>query len=128
MGYRRLTKTIEISSLNQVVPLDFRLSGNIQSCEGVQVIIVGKIPTDRPIIPNFGEYSLEFEGKKNHSVSDTVPYYNQALLGRENFTRLSLLPLSIPLIGNNLIKGYYLDTSNQNEDFISYKVKFIFSI
>lgn len=130
-GIKRLNRTIEVYAPNQVVPIDFRLSGDIVECFGVQAIVVGRVPTDIPVIPVFGEYSLEFEGKKIHPVNFTVPLISQEHYTDQTHYRPELLPLAIEGIQNRMITGYFRDLGQQEvyrsgQEFMSYSVRFTF--
>ena len=128
-GIRRLNKTISVYRPKQVIPIDFRLTGDVKECFGVQVIVVGRIPMDRPVIPAFGEYSLEFEGKKIHPVNFIVPYASQEIFSEQTHHRPDLLPLAITIKENKMVTGFYRDLNQQAkhrvaQDFIPYQVRF----
>jgi hypothetical protein len=130
-GIVRLNRTIQVYRPFQVVPLDFRLSGDAAECFGVQAIVVGRTPMDSPVIPVFGEYSLEFEGKKIHPVNFTVPLVSQEHFTDQTHHRPELLPLSIQPLQNRMVTGFYRDLGMQEFDpetaeFIPYKVRFTF--
>ena len=137
-GIRRLNKTIEVFRPLQVVPIDFRFPGDVSRCFGLQAIVVGRFPTDRPVIPAFGEYSLEFEGKKIHPVNFIVPWVSQEHFGEENHHRPGLLPLYLNIESSRMITGFYHDLDRQRLDappitddrepysFIPYQVRFTF--
>lgn len=132
-GIRRLTKTIQVYNASQAVPIDFRLPGDVKECFGVQAVVVGQIPTVRPVIPVFGEFSLEFEGKKVHPVNFTVPYTLQEVLVHDQTRhRPGLLPLAVQISDNRLVTGYYRDMNEQEKEnpgvFQPYKVRFTFTL
>ncbi|HCS20166.1 MAG TPA: hypothetical protein DIW47_06325 [Bacteroidetes bacterium] len=132
MKRKRLTKTIEVYRNKQVVPIDFRLPGDAVSCAGVQAMVVGLIPTERPVIPVFGEYSLEFEGKKIHPVNFCAPYINPQLHNEETQHRPGFLPLGVPIGENRLVTGFYSDLGEQitplNLVFQPYRVRITFDL
>lgn len=130
-GIVRLNRSIQVFRPQQVVPLDFRISGDADECFGVQAIVVGRIPTDRPVIPVFGEYSLEFEGKKIHPVNFTVPLISQEHFSDQTHHRPLLLPLFVKNLENRMVTGFYRDLGMQairreGLEFIPYKVRFTF--
>ena len=130
-GIRRLNKTIEVYRPLQVVPIDFRFPGDVSRCFGLQAMVVGRFPTDRPVIPAFGEYSLEFEGKKIHPVNFTVPLVSQEHFSDQTHHRPQLLPISIQQLENRMVTGFYRDLGMQDFDpetaeFTPYKVRFTF--
>jgi hypothetical protein len=131
-GIRRLTKTIQVYRTEQAVPIDFRLPGDAKRCIGLQAVVVGHIPTVRPVIPVFGEYSLEFEGKKVHPVNFIVPYVSQQGFDEETHHRPGLLPLSVAIEDNRLVTGFYRDLGAQDmaddRGFAPYSVRFTFSL
>lgn len=132
-GIRRLTKTIEVYYPLAVVPIDFRFPGDVSACFGLQAIVVGRFPMDRPVIPSFGEYSLEFEGKKIHPVNFIVPLVSQEVFSADTHHRPGLLPLALSVSGSRMISGYYHDLGAQIPDpenpeasFQRYQVRFTF--
>jgi len=112
-GIRRLNKTIEVFRPLQVVPIDFRFPGDVSECFGLQVTVVGRFPMDSPVIPAFGEYSLEFEGKKIHPVNFIVPWVNQEIFSDETQHRPDLLPLAVQIGNSRMITGFYHDLNRQ---------------
>jgi hypothetical protein len=131
-GIRRLTKTIQVYRAEQAVPIDFRLPGDAKECLGLQAVVVGQIPTVRPVIPVFGEYSLEFEGKKVHPVNFILPYVKQQGFDEDYHHRPGLLPLGVPIGDNRLVTGFYRDLGEQDMadevGFAPYSVRFTFSL
>lgn len=129
---RRLTKTIQVYCNEQAVPIDFSLPGDVTECFGVQAVIVGIIPTNNTVIPVFGEYSLEFEGKKIHPVNFIVPFVKQEVFSDQTQFRPGMLPLQVPIKENRLVTGYYRDLGEQDihspEVFQPYKVRFTFHL
>jgi len=130
--------TIEVFRPLQVVPIDFRFPGDVSHCFGLQAMVVGRFPTDRPVIPVFGEYSLEFEGKKIHPVNFIVPWVSQEKFGEQNHHRPGLLPLYLSIESSRMITGFYHDLDRQRIDaappindrephaFMPYQVRFTF--
>lgn len=131
-GIRRLTKTIRVYRAEQAVPIDFRLPGDATECFGLQAVVVGQIPTVRPVIPVFGEYSLEFEGKKVHPVNFIVPYVKPQGFTEDYHHRPDLLPIHVPIGDNRLVTGFYRDLGEKDNvaenGFTPYSVRFTFSL
>ena len=115
-GIRRLNKTIEVFRPLQVVPIDFRFPGDVSACFGLQATVVGRFPVDRPVIPAFGEYSLEFEGKKIHPVNFIVPWVSQEAFSDATQHRLGILPLAVQVGTSRMITGFYHDLDRQRLD------------
>ena len=115
-GIRRLNKTIEVFRPLQVVPIDFRFPGDVSACFGLQATVVGRFPVDRPVIPAFGEYSLEFEGKKIHPVNFIVPWVSQEVFSDATQHRPDLLPLAVQVGTSRMITGFYHDLDRQRLD------------
>jgi hypothetical protein len=132
MKIRRLTKKITISRSKQVLPIEVLLPGDAVECFGVQAITLGIVPSSRPVLPNFGEFALEFEGKRVHPVNFIVPYIHPSTLQEKDFHRPGLLPFHVPLQNNRLVNGFYRDLGLQSPregvDFASYQVLFIFHL
>lgn len=136
-GIRRLNKSIQVFRPSQVVPIDFRFPGDVDECFGLQAIVVGRFPTDRPVIPSFGEYALEFEGKKIHPVNFIVPWVSQEVFADDTHHRPGLLPLAVMIGSSRMITGFYHDLDRQRLDaaesenpvpqpFLPYSVRFTF--
>lgn len=129
---RRLTKTVQVYRNEQAVPIDFSLPGDAMECFGVQAVVVGQIPTDRPVIPVFGEYSLEFEGKEIHPVNFIVPFVKQEVFTDQTHYRPGLLPLSVPIREHRLVTGFYRDMGEQEvvgeAAFQPYQIRFTFHL
>ena len=115
-GIRRLNKTIEVYRPLQVVPIDFRFPGDVSACFGLQATVVGRFPVDRPVIPAFGEYSLEFEGKKIHPVNFIVPWVSQEVFSDATQHRPDFLPLAVQVGTSRMITGFYHDLDRQRLD------------
>jgi len=122
---RRINKTINVYSAHQVVPIDFRLPADLVECFSMQAIVVGRIPTDRSVIPIFGEYSLEFGAKKVHPINFIVPLLNRSTAQHKPH----MLPLGVSLKGSPMLTGFYRDLGEQelkNRAFTPYKIRFTF--
>lgn len=132
MKTRRLIETIEVSGAKQVITIDLPLPGDAKCCYGIQAIIVGLFPSTRNVIPNFGEFSMEFNYKKLHPITGVVSYINPSNLSDESYHRPCFLPLDVALSDNRLVTGYYRDLGEQanenSQEFVAYKVKFIFHL
>ena len=130
MKIRRFTYVLDMERAKQVVPIDLLLPGDASVCLGVQALICGNLPSTRRIIPNFGEYSLELNGKTKHPFHGVVSYVNQNLLTEENYHRPDFYPLDVELTNNKLVTGYYRDLNEQSterfDQFIPYQIKFQF--
>ena len=130
MKIRRFTYVLDVERAKQVVPIDLLLPGDASVCLGVQAMIFGNIPSTRSIIPNFGECSVELNGKTKHPFHGVVSFVNQNLLMEENYYRPGVYPLDVELTNNKLVTGYYRDLNEQSfekfDEFIAYQVKFQF--
>lgn len=129
---KKLSKTIEVFRNKQIVPIDFRFPADAIECAGLEAMVVGLIPDLRPVIPCFGEYSLEMEGKKIHPVNFIVPYYTLGLTEPDQVHQPGFLPICVPIAKNRLITGFYADLGEQitdsNSVFQPYKVRITFDL
>lgn len=124
-GIRRINKTLEVYTSGQVLPIDFRLPSDLKECLGMQAMVVGLIPTGRSVIPNFGEYALEFGAKKAHPINFIVPYANRSFLK----SKQGIIPLGVSLDNSPVLTGFYRDLAEQDlkdREFTPYKVRFTF--
>ncbi|MGB2444930.1 MAG: hypothetical protein ACPH86_01145 [Schleiferiaceae bacterium] len=88
----------------------------MSACFGLQATVVGRFPVDRPVIPAFGEYSLEFEGKKIHPVNFIVPWVSQEVFSDATQHRPDFLPLAVQVGTSRMITGFYHDLDRQRLD------------
>lgn len=126
MKVRRFTGRIEVNRSGEIVPIDFRLSGDVNLCNSVQAVVVGKNLPVVSVIPCFGEYALEFEGKKFHPINFKVPYQYRSGSDTTEHNAPDLLPLHVE-VKNRMVTGFYKDSGTLGEEFSPYAVRFTFN-
>jgi hypothetical protein len=123
---RRVTTTLEVNAPGAIVPLEFDLPSGAIECFGLQAIVVGLIPSvESGEIPDLGEYSLEFNGRREHPIHLLVPYVSAfEPLGK----RVGYYPMSVALSRFGPVSGFYSDLDHQPAEFTPYRVRLAFNL
>lgn len=122
---RRISRVITVGNPGAIVPLDFQLPTEATQCLGLQTTVTGLFPRVKSVV-DFGEISISFNGKQNHSFHHLVSYEN-ANARHASSIKCGLLPLSTVLTGGS-ITGFYRDLERQNSPFMPYQVRINFSL
>ena len=107
---RRWNQTVAVEDNDSLVPLDFRLPGDVEMCLGVQACVVGRFPTDGEALPELGEFALEFGGGTHHPINQVVGYAHRSVLREEHLHRPDFLALEVPVAAPRTVTGYYRDS------------------
>ena len=107
---RRWNQTVAVEDNDSLVPLDFRLPGDVEMCLGVQACVVGRFPTDGEALPELGEFALEFGGGSHHPINQVVGYTHRSVLREEHLHRPDFLALEVPVAAPRTVTGYYRDS------------------
>ena len=94
---------IKVENKNQIIPIDFKLSNDIDVCEGIYLSVKERIITKDNYIPQVGELSLSFNAKQLHPLHFTAEY-NTDLSDKKKS-----LQLNCELETNKNITGFYID-------------------
>ena len=89
---RRISHVITVEKPGAIVPLDFQLPTEATQCLGLQTTVTGLFPRVKSVV-DFGEISISFNGKQNHSFHHLVSYEN-ANARQASSIKCGLLPLS----------------------------------
>lgn len=122
---RRISHVITVGNPGAIVPLDFQLPTEATQCLGLQTTVTGLFPRVKSVV-DFGEISISFNGKQNHSFHHLVSYEN-ANARQASSIKCGLLPLSTVLTGGS-VTGFYRDLERQNSPFMPYQVRINFSL
>jgi hypothetical protein len=109
--------SIEVSEENQIVPIDFKLANDIDSCKGIFVTVKEYLDTPSIHIPQIGELSLMFNAKTKHPIHLTAEYT------KSPFHKKEFLDLNCKIEPNANITGFYTDygkTKNRENLFLPY--------
>ena len=107
---RRWNQTVAVEDNGSLVPLDFRLPGDVEMCLGVQACVVGRFPTSGEQLPELGEFSLQLGGGQIHPLNQVVGYTHRSVLREEHLHRPDFLPLEARLEPPLVVTGYYRDS------------------
>ena len=122
---RRISYDITVGNPGAIIPLDFQLPTEATQCLGLQTTVTGLFPRVKSVV-DFGEISISFNGKQNHSFHHLVSYEN-ANARQASSIKCGLLPLSTVLTGGS-VTGFYRDLERQNSPFMPYQVRIYFSL
>jgi hypothetical protein len=107
---RRWNRTVEVVDHGSLVPLDFRLPGDVEMCLGVQACVVGRFPTSGDQLSELGEFSLQLGGGQIHPLNQVVGYTHRSVLREEHLHRPDFLPMEVHLSPPMVVTGYYRDS------------------
>jgi len=91
---------------NGLYPVDIRLPGHTDHCEGIMLSVV-EVASETDI-PRMGELSLMFNARSVHPLHLTMDYTAKPVTGKKK-----LLALQEDLQSTSHISGFYRDYSNK---------------
>ncbi len=111
---------IEVSEENQIIPIDFKLSNDIDSCSGILLSVKEFLDLQTSTITQLGELSLMFNAKAIHPIHINAEY-TKDLNHKKEF-----LELNCNIESNTNITGFYTDygkTKESKKSFLPYTLK-----
>ncbi len=111
---------IEVSEEKQIIPIDFKLSNDIESCEGIYISVKELLNIQTSTIPQLGELSLMLNAKAKHPIHFTTEY-SEKLDHKKEF-----LKLNCDIVSNTNITGFYTDygkTKESEKRFLPYTIQ-----
>ncbi len=108
---------IAVSEEHQIIPIDFKLANDIDSCKAMFVSVKEYLDISSNSVPQVGELSLLFNAKAKHPIHITAEYTKQP------FHKKEFLKLDCQIEPNANITGFYTDygkTKNRENIFLPY--------